>query len=40
MLGAMARFALGRHASEGFSRSLMARLFVGISNRRASINEV
>jgi hypothetical protein len=38
MLGAIARIALARHAAEGFSRA--GGIFVGFSNRRATINEV
>jgi hypothetical protein len=34
----MARIALARHSAEGLSG--IGRLFVGFSNRRASINEV
>jgi hypothetical protein len=37
MLRAMARIALARHASDSFSR--IGRLFIGFSNRRATINE-
>jgi hypothetical protein len=38
MLGAIARAALARHAAKGFLRA--GRLFVGFSNRRATIKEI